>query len=52
MDSFFWRIGDVISAVVVQVGGKWLAFTVPAFAAVNVGFALVWLFIVSRLGGE
>ena len=51
VDSFFWRAGDVLSAVVVFVGES-LAFAVPAFAAVNVGFALVWFFIVSRLGSE
>lgn len=51
VDSFFWRAGDVLSAVVVFVGER-LAFAVPAFAAVNVGLALVWFFIVSQLGSE
>ena len=41
----------MLSAVVVFVGER-LAFAVPAFAAVNVGLALVWFFIVSQLGSE
>jgi hypothetical protein len=32
--------------------GETLSFAVPAFAAVNVGFAFIWLFIVSKLGSE
>ncbi|HVQ28114.1 MAG TPA: Npt1/Npt2 family nucleotide transporter [Vicinamibacteria bacterium] len=51
VDSFFWRTGDVISAIIVKTGAA-LAFSVPVFAAINVGFALVWLFIVSKLGSE
>ncbi len=51
VDSFFWRTGDVIAAIIVKVGAL-LAFTVPVFAAINVGLALVWLFIVSRLRRE
>lgn len=51
VDSFFWRAGDVISAIIVKVGAL-LAFTVPVFAAINVGFAVVWLFVVSRLRRE
>ena len=35
VDSFFMRAGDVIQAAVVFAGER-LAFTVPAFAAVNV----------------
>lgn len=48
VDSFFMRSGDVLSAGVVYVGTQ-LAFTLPAFAAVNVGVAAVWLLIVARL---
>ena len=51
VDSFFMRAGDVLAAGVVFVG-EILAFTVPAFAAVNVGLATIWLVIISRLAPE
>jgi ATP:ADP antiporter, AAA family len=51
VDSFFMRAGDVLAAGAVFVGER-LAFTVPVFAAVNVGLAVVWLVIVGRLAPE
>ncbi|MPZ78323.1 MAG: hypothetical protein GEU77_17585 [Deltaproteobacteria bacterium] len=45
IDTFFVRIGDVLSALFVFTGVK-LALDTDAFAAVNVGFALVSLFFV------
>ncbi len=51
VDSFFMRAGDVLAAGVVFVG-ELLAFTVPAFAAVNVGLATIWLLIIGRLAPE
>jgi AAA family ATP:ADP antiporter len=42
IDSFFWRAGDVLSAVLVFAGTQ-LALTVQMFAAANVVFVLVWL---------
>jgi AAA family ATP:ADP antiporter len=51
VDSFFMRAGDVLAAGVVFVG-EHLAFTVPAFAALNVGLATIWLVIISRLAPQ
>jgi AAA family ATP:ADP antiporter len=48
VDSFFMRAGDVVQAGIVFVGER-LAFTVPAFAVVNVVMALGWIGIVAAL---
>jgi AAA family ATP:ADP antiporter len=48
VDSFFMRAGDVLQAGIVFVGER-LAFTVPAFAVVNVAMALGWIGIVAAL---
>jgi len=48
VDSFFMRTGDVLQAGIVFVGER-LAFTVPAFAAVNVVLALGWIAVVATL---
>ena len=51
VDSFFMRAGDVIAAGVVFVGER-LALAVPAFAAVNVALAVVWMVVVGRISPE
>ncbi len=51
VDSFFMRSGDVLSAGLVYLGTS-LAFTLPIFAAVNVGLAGAWLVIVWFLRKE
>ena len=51
IESFFWRAGDLLQAVVVFVGAS-LAFTVSQFAAVNVVLVLVWLGIVVAIARE
>jgi AAA family ATP:ADP antiporter len=42
IDSFFWRVGDTVSSLLVFAGTQ-LALTVQMFAAVNVVLVLVWL---------
>ena len=42
IESFFWRTGDALSAVLVFVGTKF-AFDIPRFAIANIIFVLVWL---------
>lgn len=42
IDSFFWRAGDALSAVVVFVGTS-LAFDIRSFAKTNVLLTLAWL---------
>lgn len=49
VDSFFVRIGDLAAAVVVFIGTSWLALEGRGFAALNVGFAFVWLAIAVAL---
>jgi ATP:ADP antiporter, AAA family len=51
VDAFFMRAGDVLSAGLVFMGEQ-LAFALPTFAAVNVGLAVVWALILSRLAPE
>jgi ATP:ADP antiporter, AAA family len=48
VDSFFVRAGDVAQAGIVFVGER-LAFSVPAFAAVNVVLVGAWLAVVGLL---
>ena len=43
VDSFFVRLGDLVSAVVVFVGTTWLALGVQGFALLNVGVVVAWL---------
>ena len=51
VDSFFVRAGDVIQAGLVFVGER-LSFAVPAFAAVNLVLAGVWLGVVALLNSQ
>jgi AAA family ATP:ADP antiporter len=50
VDSFFVRVGDMLQAGIVY-GGTALAFTVQAFAGVNLVLIGCWLLVVVRLGG-
>lgn len=51
IDTFFMRFGDVLQAGLVKVGAE-LSLGVPAFAWINVGLTLVWLWISSRLADQ
>lgn len=42
IDSFFWRVGDALSALLVFTGTQ-LALSVRSFATVNVVLVVVWL---------
>jgi AAA family ATP:ADP antiporter len=50
VDTFFVRLGDVLSAVLVFAGTTWLAFAPKQFAMVNVALVLVWLGIAFMIG--
>jgi len=52
VDSFFVRLGDLVSAVVVFVGTTWLALEVRGFALLSVGIVLVWLVVATVLVRE
>ena len=49
IDTFFVRIGDVLSAIVVFIGTYWLLNT-KAFAMINVALVAVWLLLVAVIG--
>jgi len=49
-DTFFVRLGDVLSAGLVFAGTTWLAFRPPDFARVALVLILVWLGIAFTLG--
>jgi AAA family ATP:ADP antiporter len=51
VDTFFVRLGDVLSACVVWLGTR-LALSTPAFAAINLSLILVWLGVVVAVGRE
>ena len=48
-DTFFWRFGDLIPAVIVFVGLNWLGFEAQQFAIVNIGLSLAWLAVTWKL---
>ncbi|MEO6463755.1 MAG: Npt1/Npt2 family nucleotide transporter [Candidatus Eisenbacteria bacterium] len=50
IDTFFVRVGDVLSAGLVFAGTTWLAFAPKQFAMVNVALVLIWLGIAFMLG--
>ncbi len=59
VDSFFVRLGDMAAAFVVFAGTTWLGFEARGFAAINVGFILIWTLVAvvllrenSRLSGS
>ena len=51
IDSFFWRAGDLLQAVVVFIGVR-LAFDVRGFAAINLVFVVIWIAICFGIARE
>ncbi len=51
IDTFFWRVGDLLQAGIVLLGTL-LAIGVRGYALVNVGLAMVWLVIAAAIRGE
>jgi len=52
VDSFFWRVGDTFSAVLVFIGTQLLVLNVTGFALVNLSFVAVWLLLAIWIGKE
>jgi AAA family ATP:ADP antiporter len=52
VETFFWRAGDMLSAVVTFVLVQWLAFSVRGFAFVNLAIVAVWLLLAASLARE
>jgi AAA family ATP:ADP antiporter len=48
IESFFWRMGDALSALLVYVGTQ-LAFNISRFAIVNTMFVLVWIAVTAAI---
>jgi hypothetical protein len=51
IDTFFVRIGDVLSALVVFVGASVVGLSVQQFAIVNIALTVAWLGIALTLAG-
>jgi AAA family ATP:ADP antiporter len=52
IDTFFWRAGDVLSALLVYVGTQQLALTTRGFAMVNVVLVVMWLAVAAVIGRQ
>lgn len=44
VDTFFWRIGDVLQAGIVYTGTR-LGFSISTFAGISVGLTLAWILV-------
>jgi AAA family ATP:ADP antiporter len=51
IDTFFWRLGDVLQAGVVYLGTA-MGFVVSSFAAVNLAFTVIWICIATALARD
>jgi ATP:ADP antiporter, AAA family len=51
IDSFFWRAGDLLQAIVVFIGVR-LAFDIRAYALVNLVLVAMWLALVFAISRE
>jgi AAA family ATP:ADP antiporter len=51
IDGFFWRVGDVLQAIVVFIGVR-LAFGVPQFALLNQLLVVIWLVVIVGINRE
>ncbi len=49
IDAFFWRFGDLLQAGAIYAGLHWFKFDIEHFAMVNMGLALVWLWVAWRI---
>jgi ATP:ADP antiporter, AAA family len=52
IDSFFVRVGDVLSAALVYVGVTWLGLSALGFARVNLALAAIWVVLAFAVGRE
>jgi len=51
IDSFFKRFGDVLQGGIVYLGSS-LGFALSGFAALNIGFTIIWIVIAAALSRE
>ncbi len=50
IDTFFWRVGDMVQAGAFFVGLHYLGMTIVQFALVNMVLAVVWLVVAIMIG--
>ena len=51
IDSFFWRAGDLVQAVVVFIGVQ-MAFDIRGFSVINLAFIAVWIAVCVGIARE
>jgi AAA family ATP:ADP antiporter len=51
IDTFFWRLGDMLQAAIVFVGVQ-LAFAIQHFAIIHLVFVGIWLLVVTAIARE
>ncbi|HLF13075.1 MAG TPA: hypothetical protein VJA26_17880, partial [Gammaproteobacteria bacterium] len=49
IDTFFWRLGDVLQAGVIYVGLNWFGFEFQQFAVLNMVLASVWIVVAMQI---
>jgi ATP:ADP antiporter, AAA family len=52
IETFFWRAGDMLSAVATLVLIQWLGLGIRSYAALNLGIVLVWMLVAAGLSRE
>ena len=52
VETFFWRAGDMLAAILTFVVVQWLALSVRGYAVVNIAIVLLWLVIAIQLYRE
>jgi AAA family ATP:ADP antiporter len=52
VETFFWRAGDMLSAIATLVIVQWLGLGVRSYAAINLGLVIGWLAIAFALSRE
>ena len=50
IDTFFWRVGDLVQAGAIYAGLNWFGFSITQFALVNMGLAAVWIWLAVLIG--
>jgi AAA family ATP:ADP antiporter len=50
IDAFFWRAGDLLSAVLVVVGSNILFFQIQHYAMVNIFLVVIWIGLAIAVG--